>query len=74
MRVIIAGDRELEDINMVTKAIEQSGFDITELVSGGARGTDKMGELWARANHVPIKVFQADWNNIKVDGARIKTR
>ena len=74
MKVIIAGDREMNDINLVETAIEQSGFEITELISGGARGADKMGELWARAHNVPIKVFKAEWDNIKAEGARIKAR
>lgn len=74
MRVIIAGDRECSDIDLVEKAISQSGFEITEVVSGGARGADKMGELWARANDVPIKIFKAEWYNIKAKDARVKER
>jgi len=74
MRVIIAGDREMKDIDLIETAINKSGFKITELVSGCARGADKMGELWARANGVPIKQFKANWDDIKAEGARIKTR
>ena len=74
MKVIIAGDRECNDIDLVEKAIAQSGFDITEIVSGGARGADAMGELWAKANSIPVTQFKADWNNIKAKGARVKIR
>ncbi len=73
MKVIIAGDREFNDYDMLERAIEQSGFEITEVVSGGARGSDKLGELWAKAHKVPVKIFAADWDNIKVKGAIVKT-
>ena len=32
-----------------------------ELVSGGARGADKLVEIYAKENNIPIKVFKADW-------------
>lgn len=72
MRVIIAGDREFDNYDMLEKAIEQSGFEITEVVSGGARGADQLGEMWAKAHKIPVKVFEADWNNIKAKGAIVK--
>jgi predicted Rossmann fold nucleotide-binding protein DprA/Smf involved in DNA uptake len=74
MRVIIAGDRECTDVSLVEKAIAQAKFDITEVVSGGARGIDAMGELWARYNNIPTKVFEADWNDITAPNAIVKTR
>ena len=61
MKVIVAGTRTIEDYEVVCKAIEESGFEITELVSGGARGVDKLGERWAKENGVPVNVFQAEW-------------
>lgn len=62
MKVVIAGSRDITDRMGLVKAIKQSGFEITEVVSGCARGVDKLGEAWARANDIPIKEFPADWN------------
>jgi YspA, cpYpsA-related SLOG family len=62
MKVVIAGSRDITDRLGLVKAIEQSGYDITEVVSGTARGVDQMGEAWATANKVPVKQFPADWN------------
>lgn len=73
MKIIIAGGREFEDYNKLKKAIAQAGWLITEVVSGGARGADKLGERWAEENNIPVKRFPADWNNIKAAGAIIKT-
>jgi len=72
MKVAIVGDREVTDYSIVQKAVEQSGFDITEVVSGGAKGVDSLAERWARDHNVPCKVFEADWNNLRAPGAVIK--
>jgi hypothetical protein len=61
MRTIIAGTRTIEDYRLVEQAVIDSGFNITQVISGGARGVDRLGERWARQNHVPVLVFPADW-------------
>lgn len=62
MRTIIAGPRDCEDYELLCVAVQLSEFDISEVVSGHARGVDSMGERWAREHGVPIKVFPAEWN------------
>lgn len=61
MKTIIAGSRDLfnEAIDLLNK--EAHGFGITEVVSGGATGSDKAGEVWANNNNVNVKLFPADW-------------
>ncbi len=73
MKVIIAGPRNFEDYDVVDEAIKKSGFEVTEVVSGNAKGVDQLGEMWARANKKKLKLFPADWNNLKQPGARVKT-
>jgi len=73
MKCIIAGDRNIVNKAILEKAIKKSGFTITEVVSGGARGADTLGEEWAKENGIPVKEFPADWNNLAVKGAVIKT-
>lgn len=64
MKLIIAGDRAITDIALVEAAIEESGWrdEITEVVSGKAKGVDTLGEQWAEANGVPVKPFPARWD------------
>lgn len=62
MKTIIAGSRGIEDFDVVAEAVRLSGFAIREVVSGGARGVDRLGELWAARAELPCKVFPADWN------------
>lgn len=64
MRVIIAGSRGITSYQTVLDCIKASGMTITEAVSGAARGVDKLGELWAKQNKVPIKSFPADWDKL----------
>lgn len=64
MKVVVAGSREIYDYQSVVTAIELSGFQITEVVSGTARGPDRLGEQWARENHIKITRFPADWKSL----------
>lgn len=61
MKVIIAGSREIADPKVLIDAIRASCFNITEVVSGCARGVDRMGEKWASENQLPVKYFPAYW-------------
>ena len=61
MKVIIAGGRDIDDFNLVKEAVKESGFEITEVVSGKAPGADKLGERWAEESGIPVKEFPADW-------------
>ena len=62
MKVIIAGSRDCNDYDLLCSVIEKSGIEITEVVSGGARGVDTMGEKWAEENNIPVIRFPAEWD------------
>ena len=62
MKVIIAGSRDCTDMKILLEAIDESKFNISEVISGGARGADALGETWAKNNNIPLKIFPADWN------------
>jgi hypothetical protein len=63
MRVIIAGGRNVKGLWHVTQAVAHSGFkNFTEIVSGGARGADQLGEVWAETQNIPIALFPANWD------------
>lgn len=61
MKVIIAGGRDLTDYEVCLRGVENAGFDITEVVSGHARGADALGEQFAQETGLTLKVFPADW-------------
>jgi hypothetical protein len=64
MKLIIAGSREL-DPRLVYVAIEfalrERIGEIEQVVSGGARGVDSVGEVWAHDRGIPVRPFNADW-------------
>lgn len=61
MKVIIAGSRTIEDYDQLLKAVAEAPFQITEVVSGTAKGVDLMGERWAKEKGIAIKRFKPDW-------------
>ena len=61
LRVIVAGSRTITDYRLVVQAIQESGFTIREIISGGARGVDQLGLRYARGHKIPTAVFPANW-------------
>lgn len=62
MKVVIAGSRTITSKKALNDAIQASGYNITEVVSGKAFGVDTLGENWAIQNNVSIKQMPAQWN------------
>ena len=61
---IIAGGRDFNNYEALKEAIKKSKFDIGEVVSGGAKGADALGERWAKENSISLKIMKADWDDI----------
>lgn len=60
MKTVIAGGRDYQ-----LTAEDYARLDrlpITEVVSGGARGADTCGEMWATRTGKPVRRFPADWD------------
>lgn len=64
MKVIIAGSRHMpfSMYPLIGQAVEKSGYNITEVVCGMARGADMFGAKWAYENGIPVKKFPANWD------------
>jgi hypothetical protein len=62
MKTIIAGGRTITDYDLVCRAVQDSGFTITEVVSGLAPGVDTLAIDWAEEHNIPRIGFPADWN------------
>lgn len=75
IRVIIAGSRSFDDYDKLCKEVDEfismqkffAGLGAykskeVEIVSGGARGADKLGERYAKEHNLSLKVFPADWD------------
>mgnify|MGYP001610872056 CR=1 FL=1 len=62
MRVIIAGSRIITEPQKIETAILHANFRITEVVSGGAPGVDRLGEKWAHEHQIPVRRFIPKWD------------
>lgn len=63
MRTIIAGGRSITEYKLVEEAIEESGFKISCVICGLAKGVDLLGAEWAINNDIDVEYFPADWEN-----------
>lgn len=63
MRLIIAGSRSIGDdtFPVIDAIITVARLPVSEVVSGGARGADELGERWAAEHGVALRRFPADW-------------
>lgn len=62
MKVIIAGSRSIRRYSVVEFGYLDSGLKATEIVSGCARGVDKLGEQLASNLNIPCAMFPANWD------------
>ena len=65
-RIIVAGGRDFNDYSLLDRKLnhilQRLAPDNTAIVSGMARGADKLGVRWARKNNFDVIPFPADWN------------
>lgn len=57
------GSRTFKDYIFLKESIEKLNLNITEIISGCALGADRLGEMYAFINKIPVIKFPADWDN-----------
>ncbi len=57
MKVVVAGSRNIFDERIVVNILNESPYEITEVVSGHAMGIDQIGEMWAKSKGIRAAVF-----------------
>ena len=66
LKVIIAGSRHFNDYELLERLVDMYlqhySIDQIEIVSGGARGADRLGERFAHSRGITLKVMPADWD------------
>ena len=64
MKIAIVGSREFTDYKLLMSTILSKIMysDITCVVSGGAKGADKLGEQFADELGIEKLIFKPDWN------------
>ena len=62
MKTIIAGSRNITEYATLIKALKKVDWEITTVLSGTARGVDKLGEIFAKENNIPLEKYPAEWD------------
>ena len=60
MKTAIIGSRTFNDYAFMCKKLQD--FNITEVISGGAKGADTLAEAYAIQFEIPLTVFLPNWN------------
>jgi hypothetical protein len=62
MKVAVVGSRNFQDYDLLKQILAE--YEITEIVSGGAKGADSLGEKYAKEHNLPIEIFKPDWKRL----------
>jgi len=62
MKLAVVGSRDFSDYVLMKEELDKIDFNI--LVSGGAKGADKMSEIYAFDNDIPMIIHKPDWENL----------
>jgi hypothetical protein len=75
MKTIIAGSRTIDFETTIEYLCELRFIsDITEVVSGTAKGVDTYGEWFANRYEIPIKRFPANWDEYGKSAGMIRNK
>lgn len=66
VKLAIVGSRGFQDydalVEFIDMVIKENDYEVTEVISGGAKGADRLGELWAKTRGYPVTIYQAEWD------------
>jgi hypothetical protein len=63
MKVLIAGSRTFNDYDLLQRTFLERYIlsEVQEIISGGAKGADELGEALAKDMNIPVTRFPAQW-------------
>jgi hypothetical protein len=61
MRILVCGGRDFDDYACLADALSNLPVRPDTIIHGGARGADALAAIWAKARHVAVEEYPADW-------------
>ena len=64
MKIGIVGSRGFEDYELLCQELvwfKTFHEPITQIISGGSKGADSLGEKWAIDNNIEVVLYKPDW-------------
>lgn len=64
VKIIVAGSRQINDYELISKTLDEHILNKknTVVISGNAKGPDKLGLRYAKANKMEYEIYEADWD------------
>lgn len=65
MRIIVAGGRKFANYRLLAETVDSLFEYASEgavIISGGAKGADRLGEIYASSRGFVVEKFPADWD------------
>jgi putative cell wall-binding protein len=75
-KVIIAGGRDFADYELLKQTLDlflKDKIDVA-IVSGAAKGADKLGEKYAKERNIPILSYPANWDKYGKSAGYIRNK
>ena len=60
MKLAVVGSRGFSDYDLLKSRLDEEK-DITEIISGGAIGADRLAEQYAAEKNIPTTIFKPEW-------------
>jgi len=60
LKVVIAGSRGFNDYNYMKNQLNT--YNITYIITGGAKGADSLAEKYAKENNILIEIIKPEWD------------
>ena len=67
LRTIVAGSRDITGPNAyhtLLRAVDDCDWEVGDIISGGARGVDKIGEQFAHNTGRVLSIYEAAWGTL----------
>lgn len=72
MKVAVVGSRGFKDYNALCSVLGE--YEITEIISGGAEGADKLAEAYADSKHINKNIFLPDWKTFSKSAGYLRNQ
>lgn len=62
-KLAVVGSRSFNNYELLEEEIDKlsSETKIAQIISGGAKGADTLGEMYASKHDIPITIYKPDW-------------
>lgn len=74
MKLAVIGSRTINNAELVTRVLDLYKEKISVIVTGGAKGVDKIAENWAIINNIPFVIHSPNWSKFGKSAGIIRNR